>query len=156
MMRGLLEPLAESTRRALRGRLRHDLPKIYIASKVHRASSWRTLRSVYPIVSRWIDKPDGMDEREYRQLWDECIEDAAERADMLIVFAAEGDTLKGCLIEAGAALGAGKPVYQVGTCHSLRAGDGSDASFVRHRRWHVVPTIGAAVAHWQQTYLRRA
>ena len=130
-------------------------PRIYMASKVHRAEGWRALRSVYPIVSRWIDKPAEMSAREYRQLWVECIEDAAERADMVVVFAAEGDTLKGCLVECGAALGAGKPVYQVGDCASLRAGDGSDASFVRHPRWHRVPEIAAAVAHWQLTYAGR-
>ncbi len=130
-------------------------PKIYMASKTYRAESWRALRSVYPIVSRWIDKPDGLSAAEYRRLWIECIEDAAERADLVIVFASEGDTLKGCLIECGAALGAGKPVYQVGDCHSLRAGDGSDASFVKHPRWHKVPEIGAAVGHWQLTYAGR-
>lgn len=130
-------------------------PKIYMASKVHRAGSWRTLRGAYRIVSRWIDKPEGMGAAEYRRLWIECIEDAALHADMLVVVASEGDTLKGCLIEAGACLGAGKPVYQIGDCHSLRAGDGSDASFVRHPKWHKVPTIGAAVAHWQQTYAGR-
>lgn len=134
---------------------RRGLPKIYMASKVHRAGTWRTLRTVYPIVSRWIDKPDGMDAAAYRQLWIECIEDAAQRADMLVVVANEGETLKGCLIEAGACLGRGKPVYQIGDCASLRAGDGSDASFVQHPRWHRVPTIGAAVAHWQVTYARR-
>jgi len=132
--------------------LRPALPSLYIASKVHRAPAWRALRGAYPIVARWIDKPDGLDAAAYRQLWIECIEDAAHRADMVVIYAGEGDTLKGCLIEAGACLGQGKPVYQIGDCHSLRAGDGSDASFVSHPRWHRVPSIAAAVAHWQQTY----
>lgn len=138
------------------GSRRAGMPSIYVASKVHRASAWRALRDVYPIVSRWIDKPAEMDAAQYRQLWVECIEDAARRADLLVIKAEDGETLKGCLIEAGATLGQGKPVYQIGDCHSLRAGDGSDASFVQHPRWHRVPSIGAAVAHWQQTYAKGA
>lgn len=146
MMRAALDVLLRRRAR------RRGMPLIYMASKVHRAKTWRLLRATYPIVSRWIDKSDGMSAAEYRRLWVECVEDAAERADMVVVVAQEGETLKGCLIECGAALGRGKPVYQIGDCHSLRAGDGSDASFVRHPRWHRVPCLAAAVAHWQQTY----
>lgn len=132
------------------------MPKIYVASKTHRAEAWRALRTVYPVIARWIDKDPALPASEFRQLWIECVEDAAERADMVALFCAEGETLKGCLVEAGAALGRGKPVYQIGDCASLRAGGGSDASFVHHPLWHRAPSIGAAVAHWRQTYAAAA
>lgn len=126
-------------------------PRIYVASKVHRAAYWRDLRAIYNIVSRWIDAPADIDIETYRRLWIACIDDV-RAADMMVLRAADGETLKGCLIEAGGMLALGRPVYQIGDCHSLRAGDGSDASFVQHPLWHKVETFPLALRHWGRTY----
>lgn len=92
---------------------------IYIASKAIHRPHWRTHRDEYGvnIISRWIDtddkystNPDGLD---YEKLWSECLEDIW-KSKVLICYVAEGEILKGALIEIGAATALGKPVLLCG------------------------------------------
>src|SRR5258708_1643564 len=104
-------------------------PTIYTASKTRHRQRWIDLRARgLDVIATWIDEPywteDGkivsLDETGKRALWDACQREASY-AHMLTLYAEEGDILQGALIEAGCALGNGKPVYQIGTCKSLRA-----------------------------------
>lgn len=129
-------------------------PTIYVASKTHRRArfiEWRArgLR----IISSWIDQPDVLDREKFRDLWLQCTAEAA-RASMLVIVAEEGDTLKGCLIEAGAALANDRIVYQIGDCASLRAGEGSDASFTAHPFWVRAASIEQAMEHYERHFGR--
>lgn len=120
---------------------------VYIASKTRHAARWRHLREEgIRVIATWIDLPVVSDAAEtfYQNLWLACIGESSS-ADATIVFAEEGDVLKGALIELGSALAAGKTVIQVGECASLKAGDGSDASFTCHPNWTFAPTTDDAL-----------
>lgn len=134
-------------------RLRDRAPprRLYIASDVRHAAKWRALRAVatppFTFNMSWIDWRLDMGDTRVRQLlWIACAREAAA-ADGLILYLEPGETRKGALIEAGAALGAGKPVFQVGTCASVEAGEGSDASFTSHPRWHRFRRLDDVFAH---------
>lgn len=66
-----------------------------------------------PIISTWIDEDRPGQAVDYGDLWTRCIAEAS-RADVTIVYAVPGDISKGALIEVGAALAMGRPVYAVG------------------------------------------
>ena len=86
---------------------------IYIASRVRHAPKWHELREQgTPITSTWIDSGDGPD-IDMRGIWYRCI-DEASKSVATVLYREDDELLKGALIEAGAALGAGKPVYTVG------------------------------------------
>ena len=131
-----------------------DKPTFYVASKTWHAPTWRKLRADgHNIIASWIDErwfePDGktarsLDFETYQELWRACAEEPTQ-ADFTILYAEPGDVMKGALVECGAALGAGKTVFQVGSCASLKAGDGSDASFTRHPRWLWAPSVLDAI-----------
>lgn len=117
---------------------------IYIASKTKHAPMWRLARQLgAPIISTWIDEPDPSPD--FEMLWCRCIEEAAA-ADFVVLYAQHGEVFKGALVECGAALAAGRTVIQVGVCESLKAGDGSDASFTSHPNWRRVEDIANAFA----------
>lgn len=130
-------------------------PTIYIASKIWHAPKWRALKEQgHNIIASWIDpqyfEADGktglpLEHYQARFLWDGCAKEPAI-ADVTIIYAEQGDVLKGGLIECGAALGAGKFVIQVGSCASLEAGDGSDATFTKHHRWYRADSIDEALS----------
>lgn len=119
---------------------------IYIASKTRHAPKWRALRCQvrqhFRIVSSWLDWPahragDAL-------LWQLCLTEVAA-ADALILYSQPGEIHKGALVEAGMALGLGRPVLQVGQCASVLPGDDSDASFTQHPQWHRLPTVDQAL-----------
>lgn len=88
--------------------------KIYIASKTKHANKWRKLRAKgHNIISTWIDEAGPGMSADLKDLAIRCI-DEAKSADRLILFAREDDVLKGALVEVGAALASGVPVYVVG------------------------------------------
>jgi hypothetical protein len=94
------------------------LVKVYVASKAKHAVWWQALRAAgVPIVASWIDAPfnhDGseLSADEWREHWEKCCREASE-ADIVLMFACAEERQNGALIEAGAALGAGKRVYLV-------------------------------------------
>ena len=133
-------------------------PSFYVASKIWHAPVWRDFKdNGANIIATWIDPkyfapPNELDEfeagraldaAEAAELWKNCIKEA-DAADICVIFANDGDVMKGGLIEAGACLAAGGYVIQVGDCASLRAGDGSDATFQKHPRWHRAKDLGTA------------
>jgi hypothetical protein len=90
------------------------MKSIYIASRTRHAERWRRLRaSGVNILSTWIDEAEPGQSASLRDLAVRCVAEAAA-ADTTILYAEPGDVLKGALIEAGAALGAGRPVVAVG------------------------------------------
>lgn len=88
--------------------------KIYIASRAsipERAALWRNYRSRgVPITSSWIDEDGDGQTADFSELWERIAQEIAD-ADRLVLYAETEDfPLKGALIEAGIALGMGKPV----------------------------------------------
>jgi hypothetical protein len=83
--------------------------KIYISSKIGYADTWKYYRDKlkYSISSTWIDFNDVSD---WVDLWDRCIKEASE-CDALVVYQTGAEILKGALVEVGAALSHGKPVF---------------------------------------------
>jgi NTP pyrophosphatase (non-canonical NTP hydrolase) len=87
---------------------------IYIASKSHHFARSQALREAgAPIISTWIDEGEVGATSDFSDLWVRCVSEAAS-ASALIAYGEPGETLKGALVEIGAALAAGKPVYLVG------------------------------------------
>lgn len=93
---------------------------VYIASKTKHAPKWKALReSGVPIISTWIDEAGIGETKCFTDLWRRCI-DEAKNAERMIVYAEDGDELKGALVEVGAALAGGTPVYVVGKVEPLK------------------------------------
>lgn len=87
---------------------------VYIASKVRHASKWLALRAAgVPIVSTWIDEAGDYATLDWPDLWRRCITEASNAA-ACIVYVEPGDVLKGALLEMGAAMASGVPVFWVG------------------------------------------
>ena len=91
---------------------------VYTASKLHHRERWRSLRSQWPDVTftaRWpdLDKDIPSSSDEARSNWLKDEEDV-RRADVVMVYAEDGDHLRGALIEAGMAIALGKTVMVVG------------------------------------------
>lgn len=88
--------------------------RIYTASKTRHAPLWKERRECgFNVISTWIDEAGAGESASMVDLWIRCVREASE-ADALIVYAEDGDVLKGGLVEVGAALASGKPVYAVG------------------------------------------
>lgn len=91
-----------------------DFP-IYVASRAsvpERSAMWRQLRDVsgWKITSSWIDEAGEGATADFSDLWDR-VEREIAAAQRMILYAETGDfPLKGALIEAGMALGMGRPV----------------------------------------------
>jgi hypothetical protein len=119
--------------------------RVYCASKAGplHVEMWKALRACgLPIVAPWIDAPLNQpgaatpSNETWRDHWHACIE-AACSADVLLFYSAEGETACGQLIEAGAALGAGKQVWIVSHY---------DWTIAHHPRCRVFPSLADAVA----------
>lgn len=89
--------------------------KIYVASRAsipERGQMWRDIRdqSIATITSTWIDEDGEGQTADMSELWWRISEEIAQ-SDKLVLYAENDDfPLKGALIEAGIALGMGKPV----------------------------------------------
>jgi hypothetical protein len=103
---------------------------------------WSALRAAgVPLSASWLDAdfnhtggeptPD-----QWRRHWQRCVDEAAA-ADVTLMFAQNGERQMGALLEAGAALGAGRQVYCVSP-HSW--------SFRHHERVRNFDTLEQAVA----------
>jgi hypothetical protein len=89
--------------------------RIYVASKTRHAKLWKEWRNSQsmPIVSTWIDEAGEGETSDWNDLWNRCVTEA-KTASAIVVLRDPGDTLKGALVEIGAALSAGVPVFYVG------------------------------------------
>lgn len=102
---------------------------IYIASKAHHGPRWQALRaSGCPIVSTWIDESGIGDTSDWGALWARSILEASGAA-AVVVFNESGERMKGALVEIGAALATGTPVFWAGLdCDP----EGKEYTVVRH------------------------
>lgn len=87
---------------------------VYVASRASvpaRSAMWRELRSAgWNITSSWIDEAGEGETEDFTELWDRIMREIAA-ADKLVLYAEQSDfPLKGAIVEAGIALGMGKPV----------------------------------------------
>jgi hypothetical protein len=113
--------------------------KIYIASKTKHAQKWiKLLRRGHNIISTWILEAGEGESTDLTGLSIRCIVEATE-ADVLILYCENGELLKGALLEAGAALGAGKEVRQVGDCQSI------SKVLANHPNWHLYDSLVEAL-----------
>ena len=98
----------------------HYRPRIYTASKLHKASLWISLRREWTgieFTARWSDlvgRVDDSSDKAARTFWLHDIEDV-KKSDSLLLLADPEDKLRGALVEAGVALGLGKHVMVVGS-----------------------------------------
>jgi len=114
--------------------------KFYTASKIIHAHLWQALRSSgIQVTATWIDEAGEGQTASYAELADRCIREVAQ-ADAVLLYCAPGETLKGALIEVGAALALGKRVFCVGDCPSL------SRVFKAHPLWSSHPSIESALA----------
>jgi hypothetical protein len=92
---------------------------VYVVSKVHRAEHWRNLLGLgFPIISTWIN--DGLEpDIDFSEAWPRYLSEASSAA-VVLVWVDEGETLKGGLLEIGAALSHGVPVVVIGEVPQLR------------------------------------
>ncbi len=113
--------------------------RIYTASKTKYAWIWKGLRDRgYNIISTWIDEAEPGQTTDFIDLSTRCIDEAKE-ADITLLYCEEGDFLKGALLEAGAALAAGKEVRLIGSCDSI------SKVFCYHPNWKMYPYIADAI-----------
>ncbi len=119
------------------------MPTIYPASKTKHLDTWAALRAAgVNIRAGWIDADfnvagDEPSPDDWRDHWEMCVKQASA-ADIVLLYAREDERQMGALLEAGAALGAGKTVYLVAPW--------SGWSFQHHPRVRCFDTLEAAVA----------
>lgn len=112
---------------------------IYTASRTRHAPRWKDLRaSGVPIIATWIDEAGPGETADMSELWGRCINEA-KSAGAVILYREDGETLKGALVEVGAALGAGVPVYVVGCI------DTSEYSWLNHPLVTLCRTVDSAL-----------
>lgn len=115
---------------------KHVTRGIYIASKSKHGPRWREMRAAgLPITSTWIDESGEGETSDWVDLWDRCIAEAS-KAGAFIMYQEPGEVQKGALVELGAALQAGVPVWWVGPEYSTAP---------RHRLVRRVETIESAI-----------
>lgn len=96
----------------------HYHPKVYTASKLKHSDMWKALRLTWHDIewtARWPDLTGGVEDSASfaREFWRHDVQDIA-RADCVLVYAEEGDHLRGALVEAGVGIALGKHVIVVG------------------------------------------
>ena len=106
LARDLAVVRGESAARSRRG--------VYIASKARHAPQWLALRaSGLPVISTWIDEAGEGESASLADLWSRCVAESASAAALLF-YHEPGDEQRDALIEIGAALASGVPVFVVG------------------------------------------
>jgi nucleoside 2-deoxyribosyltransferase len=115
---------------------------VYVASKTECAPMWRLLREYGArINSTWIDEAEVGQTADASELWERVIREVSQ-CDRVVVYARHRDNLTGALVEVGAALAFGKPVYLLGTCPQFH----KRCSFTKHplvrRAWDFVEAFG--------------
>lgn len=110
---------------------------IYFASKTCHANKWKKLRGEgVPVISTWIDEAGVGESKSLEDLWTRCVSEASAAA-VTILYAEDGDELKGAFLEAGAALGNGRWLIVVGARRNW--------SFVNHPKAIVASSLEVAV-----------
>jgi hypothetical protein len=98
---------------------------------------WRSIRAAgVPIMATWIDESGEGETSDWQDLWDRCIAEASTSAAFIFYHEA-GECQKGALVELGAALHAGIPVFWVGPEYSTAP---------RHRLVLRSPSVESAIA----------
>lgn len=115
--------------------------RCYVASKARHAEWWTALRAAgVPISCTWIEWPGNAGvtptEADWSEHWARCIREATE-ADICLFVCNEGETACGQLLEAGAALAAGKRVFVVSPY---------EWTFSTHPRCRIFNTLADAIA----------
>lgn len=109
--------------------------RLYLSSRVHHAPRWRQLRDEagWPIVASWIDESGPLESSSVEALWIRAFDEAG-CASRVILYAEPDDfPLKGALIEVGAAIALGVPVFLVLPGVELEArNDRPIGSWIRH------------------------
>lgn len=126
-------------------------PRIYIASKIKHADLWIAFRESYPSVDftcRWLDiEPllegktslNYIDKNRAKEVWDIDFRDV-RTADFCIVYAEEGEHLKGGLVEAGMCIASGGKVIVIGEHPDY-------SSWQYHRQVYYEPNVVSALHH---------
>ena len=113
--------------------------RFYTAGKIWWAPRFRQLRDElgFPVNARWIDLEPDNPIVMYRKdrLWQMCLEDVTQSDFLLLYCGDENEEQRGALVEIGMALAAGKPIYAIGHCKSIRPNSISDVAFTHHRLW---------------------
>ena len=133
--------------------------KIYGASKVWHAPLWKDIRSQgFDITGRWIDYTDDSYIVTHCKdiLWQHCLEDVTA-ADAVIIYCGDSEEeQRGVIMEAGHAIGQGKPVYCINSCKTFAANAISDVAFTHHRLWNWVGDGLSFYDGFRQAYWRAA
>jgi nucleoside 2-deoxyribosyltransferase len=93
--------------------------KVYTASKLKHAPLWKQLKEEWieiEFVARWpFFHVGNIPDTSYyaKVFWKQDLEDV-QLSDIVLVYAEEGDKLRGALVEAGMAIALGKEVIVVG------------------------------------------
>jgi len=141
--------------------------KFYGASKIWHAPKWQAIRAQgFNNVARWIDiEGDSTSEAVYKgkeitreDIWNFCLDDVTA-ADCVIFYCGDSEEeQRGAIMEAGHAIGQGKPVYCINHCETVRACGIADVAFTHHRLWNwVAPNewlsfeVGFRRAFWKAT-----
>lgn len=99
---------------------------IYTASRTRHAGIWQAFRQEgFSIVATWIDEAGPGETADMGELWQRCIQEA-KNVSALVLYREDNEPLKGALVEVGAALANGVPVFTVG-CGNL-----SEYSWLHH------------------------
>jgi hypothetical protein len=115
--------------------------KVYIASKTCHWPHWQALRAAgVHVISSWIDQPFNHDDSDpdpdtWSEHWAKCVQEASD-ADVVLLYASNGEKHHGSLIEMGAGLAMGKRIFLVG---------GESWSIRHHPRVRVFSTLADAV-----------
>ena len=119
--------------------------KFYGASKIWHAPLWQSVRDLGN-TARWIDiegdsesTPVYQGEEITRQdIWNFCLTDVTKAQAVILYCGAMEENQRGAVMEAGHAMGQGKPVYCINTCETLKACPTSDVAFTHHELWNWV------------------
>jgi hypothetical protein len=124
--------------------LHNEKVVVYVASHIRFIDYWHRVReSGIEISSSWIDSPASRnDNNAISKLWINCFEEIRQ-ADMVMIKAEKEDKFKGVLVEIGAALVLGKPVYLVGENNNL--GD-----IYHHPLFYKVSSPEEAITHFAE------
>ena len=116
--------------------------RIYVSSKIWYVQKWLNLRDIekWPIISTWIDESNPGDISDFSDAWYRYINEVRTASGLILFSSKKGETLKGSLVETGAALGTNIPVAIVGTIDGMKTAKyhplvGNFTSLNEARRW---------------------
>jgi len=84
---------------------------LYVSSKLKHADMWKQLDRI-DIISSWIDGDELSCATQLDDMWHIYMKEIAQ-CDVLIVYFEDGEIMKGCLIEVGAAMMMNKEIHVI-------------------------------------------